>query len=782
MRLILIYIFIFISTMVHGQSMFTGSVTDSRSVPLTGVAIVANDLQKGTLTDVNGKFSLALPMGDHAITFQFIGYKTYHTIISIKRGGATLDVVMDEEVDMLNEVVVTGKSELTETKEQPFTVSTLDVEPLKVSDLNINQILNTTTGVRIREDGGLGSDFNFSLNGFSGSQVKFFIDGMPMDYFGSSLTLNNIPVNLISGIEVYKGVVPIHLGSDALGGAINILTNRSVRDYLNLSYSIGSFNTHKASLVGRLVSSGGLVTNLNAFYNYSDNNYDILADVVDVSTGKVKQDEVERFHDAYVSKTIQLETGVQNKTYADQLMLGIIASENEKELQSGFNLVRVVGEAFTTDKVLIPTLKYSKEELLGTKLDVRLQASYKIGQSMRVDTSSRQYNWYGEYTEKELDVRSGEISWDKTLFKFDDHALAASALLSVVLAEGHRLTVNNTYSRYRRVGSDPISYNAVPFSEPNYLTKNIAGVSYQIDMLQGALRHILFGKALYMNALLMTGEGVGNNDKLLEINNREMYPGYGLASTYFMNEHLQFKASYEHTYRLPEVLELFGDGLQRLPNAGLQAEKSQNFNLSIINKLGTGASRWHIECSYLYRLPESLIRNVALGQTSQYENLQSARSSIVEGLIKYHYSNKLQLEVNASYQSIVNNQKYTATGAENHLYRDRLPNMPFLFGNANLNWTIHNVGGRSNRLNFTWATQYVEAFYLKWPSQGSRESKYDIPRQLSHDISGAYSIGDGRYNMSVTCSNLFDSMLFDNFRLQKPGRAYALKLSYYIQQ
>ena len=58
--------------------------------------------------------------------------------------------------------------------------------------------------------------------------------------------LNNIPVNFAERIEVYKGVVPVGFGTDALGGVINIVTNKQKRNwFLDASYSYGSFNAHK---------------------------------------------------------------------------------------------------------------------------------------------------------------------------------------------------------------------------------------------------------------------------------------------------------------------------------------------------------------------------------------------------------------------------------------------------------------------------------------------------------------------------------------------------------
>lgn len=80
--------------------------------------------------------------------------------------------------------------------------------------------------MKIRESGGVGSDMAVTMDGFSGKHVKVFIDGVPQEGVGSSFGLNNIPVNFADRIEVYRGVVPVGFGADAIGGVINIVTPR----------------------------------------------------------------------------------------------------------------------------------------------------------------------------------------------------------------------------------------------------------------------------------------------------------------------------------------------------------------------------------------------------------------------------------------------------------------------------------------------------------------------------------------------------------------------------
>ncbi|MBX9448739.1 MAG: TonB-dependent receptor [Taibaiella sp.] len=55
-----------------------------------------------------------------------------------------------------------------------------------------------------------------------------------------------------------------------------------------------------------------------------------------------------------------------------------------------------------------------------------------------------------------------------------------------------------------------------------------------------------------------------------------------------------------------------------------------------------------------------------------------------------------------------------------------------------------------------------------------------MPTQLSHDVNLTYSLKDGRYNVALECRNITNARLYDNFSLQKPGRAFYIKLRYFF--
>ena len=92
---------------------------------------------------------------------------------------------------MLDDVTVIGKSKTQQIREGAFSVNAIDVRSVISSLSSLNSIVDRTAGVKVREEGGVGSDFDLSINGMSGNAVRYFIDGVPLDTKGSGVTLAN---------------------------------------------------------------------------------------------------------------------------------------------------------------------------------------------------------------------------------------------------------------------------------------------------------------------------------------------------------------------------------------------------------------------------------------------------------------------------------------------------------------------------------------------------------------------------------------------------------------
>ncbi len=683
----------------------------------------------------------------------------------------------------VEEVRVDGNVTLKNLKEQAYNINVIDAKMLYNSSLDINQALNRTTGVRIREDGGLGSAFNFSLNGFTGRQVKFFMDGLPMDNFGSSLTLNNLPTTMAERIEIYKGVLPVSLGADALGGAVNIVTRKNA-NYLDASYGFGSFNTHKASVNGAYTNAAnGFTVRANAFYNYSDNNYRVRVRPVDLTTGQLMEEQtVRRFHDSYQSIGAQVDVGVTDRSYADHLLFGAILSENDRDIQTGVTMQQVFGGRTSNSNSIIPTLKYKKTDLFVENLDLTLFSAYNITTNNFIDTTRLRYNWLQET----VPTTAAEVF--RSQLKNRDKELLTTANLAYQLDQHQSLSLNYLLTDFRRQSSDVENPNDPTFLMPQGLRKQNLGLAWQTTYER--FTATAFGKLFLLDAKSFENVSRNNVPEYAPTNISRTNGGYGAAISYFFRDDLQAKASYERTYRLPEAIELLGDGLFVRRNSNLRPERSDNLNIgALYTVLSEGTHRLNLEGNFIFRNAKDYIRQdqqQSQPVDRQFINVGNVRTVGAEAEIRYGWNNRLFATVNATYQHITDRTEFLVsenltgvTRTPNLNFGYRIPNMPYFFGNANLGARFEPLGNDRDVLNVNYNINFVERYYLT-PNQLGLNNTDIIPRQVSHDITADMAFGQGKYVIAAECRNLLNSELFDNYLLQKPGRSFFLKLRYFI--
>ena len=762
-----------------------GTVKSETGELLPGATVSFPGTSKGTFADSKAHFSFdKLNEGKATLQVSFLGYETHSKVVHLKNGeNATVHFTLKATTNDLESVSVIGRSEAKEVNRQAYNVTAIDAKKLQNSTLDLSHALDRVSGVRVRESGGVGSNMNFSLNGFTGRQVKFFLDGVPMDNFGSSFQLNNIPINLAERVEVYKGVVPIWLGSDALGGAVNIVTGSKQNSYLDASYSYGSFNTHRTGINAGFTSKSGFTVQLNAFQNYSDNNYWINVDVADVNTGEYyKNQRLRRFHDTYHNETLIANIGVVGKKWADKLLLGITLGKNHAEIQTGARMVSVFGNWHRKGNIVMPSLKYQKKDLFVKGLNFNLSANYNLGQEQNIDTVYRRYNWFQQF--KQYEGLGSER--ERSLYKYRNNNGLVTANATYQITEKHSFTVNNVYNTFNRKGKDELYPDADRYEQPRYNTKNVLGLGYKYDYSERWNTSLFLKQFSQFNKYSVSYNPTGNYGDVaykVQKNNFKKL-GYGIASTYFLMKNLQLKGSYEKSFRLPETDELFGDLLNLEGNINLNPETSNNYNLGFSYQTQfRKIHRFSIDANILYRDAEGFIRpKLNANQTKQVmDNLADVTNFGIDGEVRYSFKQLLTAGVNMTYQDLRNNTKFEdGYTAESPIYRDRIPNMPFLFGNADASVFLPNIGGKGNTLSLGYNLLYVHAYYLYWPSLGS--DKLDIPLQLSHDVNIVYAMANGKYNVSLECKNLLDSKLYDNFSLQKPSRGFYVKLRYFISK
>jgi outer membrane receptor protein involved in Fe transport len=682
--------------------------------------------------------------------------------------------------DVLDEVIVVGKSKLREINESAYNVVSIDTRLLHNTTLNLTQTLDRISGVKIRETGGVGSDAQISINGFSGRHIKVFMDGMPMEGFGSSFQLNNMPVNLAERIEVYKGVVPVEFGADALGGTINIVTKQTKNTYLDVSYSYGSFNTHKSNVSFGHTAKSGFIFQLNAYQNYSDNNYKVKTKLLDLSTNTYSAEEYwfKRFHDNYHNEAVIAKAGIVNKAWADRLLIGITLSQEKADIQNA-NLMQIVfGGRERKARSIIPTLNYEKRNLFVENLNFSLTVNYNNVKNNNLDTLARQYNWNGKYRNKGAKGEGGQYS----MSEFYNRNAYVTANLNYRLNENHYFALNSLYSNYTRKATDAAA-NSENSTAATFMrrtnAKNILGFSYRFE----PNRHwntSAFFKYYEVNVRGPVDISTTTTAKYEEREKSFSTTGYGIVTTYFLTESFQMKASFEKAYRLPSERELFGDETLETGDVSLKPENSQNinFNLSYSNVWNNTHSAY-IDIGLIYRDTRDYIRRKVEQRYGGafYENHGKVRNLGVDCEARYFYKNIFSAGGNVTYQNIRNLEKYTANKTIDINYKGRMPNVPYIFGNLDAAFNINNAFGKGNTLSLAYNLRYIHSFLREWRSEGAN---LPIPMQLSHDLNLTYTLKNGRYNVSFEAKNIADEMLYDNYSLQKPGRSFTIKLRYFF--
>ena len=772
-----------ISAFSQHKTMISGKVLSTEKTTVDFATVYLKGTNYGGTTNEEGIYHLQAPAGEYTLVVSAIGYKTVEKPVKLMRGERTkMNVVISPQATELDEVVVVSNG-VTRLKRSAFNAVALDTKALQNSTQNLSEALAQAPGMKIRESGGVGSDMQLMMDGFTGKHIKIFIDGVPQEGVGSSFGLNNIPVNYAERIEVYKGVVPVGFGTDAIGGVINIITKKNRNKwFLDASYSYGSFNTHKSYVNFGQTFRSGLTYEINVFQNYSDNNYYVDTPVKDFTTGainKKKIEHVKRFHDTYHNEAVIGKIGFVDKKWADRLMFGFTYSHMYKDIQTGVRQEVVFGGKYRKGYSIMPSLDYRKRDFFVRGLDVVLTANYNKNMTNNVDTSSYEYNWRGEMRPLRM---PGEQSYQNT--RSDNNNWNGTLTANYRIGKAHTFTFNHVINAFRRSNQSLLNEDSEANAIPKETRKNISGLSYRLMPTEHWNLYV-FGK--YYNQFIAGPVATSSaQDDYIRTTNSVSAMGYGAAGTYFILKSLQAKLSYEKAYRLPTNEEMFGDEDLETGDISLRPENSDNVNLNLSYNETFGKHSVYVEGGLIYRNTKDYIqRNISdlsggkYGAT--YVNHGRVETKGYNISVRYGFANWVSVGGNFTQMNVRDNVKTVTSGTnqESLTYGARMPNLPYQFANSDVTFYWRNLWKKGNTLSVTYDNLYMHSFPLYSEAVGS-ESEFVVPTQFSHNLTLSYGIQNGRYNISFECRNLTNEKLYDNFSLQKAGRAFYGKVRVYF--
>ena len=760
------------------QYRIAGNVRSIENKPLQDVSITLQGTHHGTTSDRNGDFELeGVPPGNYLLIASFVGFHQQTISIAVPHESPEkMIVTLVESSSQLDEVVVVARSESELLRTSAASIGVIDAKPDYSRSISATELLGRVPGVQVRHNGGVGNSAEISIHGLSGRQVRMFVDGIPMDFLlpveelgvGSSLAV--IPLNLIDRIEAYKGVVPVSLGADALGGAINMVTKREVKNALEASVQASSFNTWQGVLNIKNTNPFGFTYGISGSYTYSDNNYRI-DDVKFVNAfGNPETISARKFHDAFCSQMVKVHAGILNKFWVDKAILSFSYTDLYDEIQHNFEMRQPYGEALNKGQTYNSSLQFEKYAIKN-KFDVSFYLSYNRINTEFIDTARSIYSWRGEVVGYK--TYGGEITTSQSFLRLNGNNISTRINVVYHIKPSLKILFNGVASHFMRKGKDPVAaryYGSDFFRSPVSIQKNIAGIAIEKEWLDQRVTSSTALKAYHYES---RGFKIENNEAIVIYQNR-FQSGFSQSFKWMFPNELIGKLSYEYATRMPDRVEALGDFSAAITaNPDLLPEVSQNINI--------GASmqkeNCHVEVSAFLRSVENIIMLQAAPPPvlSKYENLLKARIMGIETEVQVKPFSWLSVRTSATYQDLRNRSVKEKAGVSNDRYFNvRLPNKPYLFGNSEIQIEKKKIFYPEDKIQLWYSTGYVHEFFRYWEIDGRSDEKLTIPGQLVSNLGVAYELKNT--TLSLESQNIFNAKAYDNFRVQKPGRSWHIKL------
>lgn len=253
MKKLLLFIFLLGSLTAFSQGTVTGTLIDSDTGDtLPSANVVETGTSNGTISDMDGKFSLNVSNNQGTITISFVGYSTRMASYTLTDGAADLgSISIDLDADALSEVVVIGKGvvDLAGGRNTPVAVTTILAEEIQrkaSGNVEITEALKNAPSVHVSGESGFG-DSQFYLRGFDQTNIAIMLNGQPVNgmedgrvYWSNWAGISDIA----NAIQVQRGLGASKLAISSVGGTTNIVMKAADRKAGGFARFIGGNDSY----------------------------------------------------------------------------------------------------------------------------------------------------------------------------------------------------------------------------------------------------------------------------------------------------------------------------------------------------------------------------------------------------------------------------------------------------------------------------------------------------------------------------------------------------------
>ncbi|MDA3904638.1 MAG: TonB-dependent receptor, partial [Bacteroidales bacterium] len=546
-KIVLIFFVLFLFIKVNAQNQIKGKVTDINNEPLIGASVSLPELNKGTITNQAGEYSISnIPNGKIKIQFSFVGYNTEIKTIGISQTENEVNAILTIAIIQSQEVVITG-GYVSSQHENAVKIDVLKSKDIVLSGTpNFMESLTQVPGVDMIAKGqGVSKPV---IRGLSMNDVLIMNNGVRIENYQFS---ENHPLGIdendVERVEIIKGPASLLYGSDAIGGVINFIKEKPAP----VGKILGDYRMQLHSNTLGMNNSIGLKgASKNLFGGF-------------------------RFG---------------HKTHADYLQGGGNYVPNSRFNEMTFNANTGYTGKIGTFKVFYD---YFKQDLGMTVPPVK---------PLITEQGRKNKNWYQDL---EHQLLSSQNSLYLGKFKWDINAAYQSALrklqttldvpfvemnLSTITYESKLYLPSNDKSEYI-IGLQGMSQNNRNLN--NRASQFLPDANINNIGFLGLAQYTIFNKLkfqgglrfdIYKTETFALGTE-GTNGYHAPVNKDFSNLNGSVGATYNVNEKIMFRANFAKGYRVPNLSELTSNGMHgdryEIGNENLSPENSFETDLSM---------------------------------------------------------------------------------------------------------------------------------------------------------------------------------------------------------
>lgn len=636
LRYLMIILFVFTALFSVGQTgSFIGTVSDGNGMVLQGATIILEPDKHVVLTDEQGRFTIDdLYPGTYLLSASYTGYVDYSDTIviraeqSVERNITLADAYMIDEV-MVSKSVTEQESpgQLLKLNRSAMPVQVISRQMIEqMGSRRLDEVLKEQTGIAIVNNVTGGSrSVGVQLQGFGSEYVMVLIDGQPMvGRNNGNFDLSRISVSNIERIEIIKGASSCLFGSDALGGAINIITRYgAVEPQAQLALRYGSLNMVDATVDAEAPfahqrGSVQLSANYYRTDGFNTNPY--------LSSGQSSPP----YQNFDTQGRIRYQLGRQ--TYiGTSIRYGLRRSDMSKNWDEDWQAS-------------------DKQDEKDINLSLNLDHTFRSGlRSMSryylthydVDQSHR---WQGN------DHNSGELSFRQTVHRFEQQ-FAKSYRSGLNLTGGFGGSMEHMDDK--ALGDIPVLTTAFAYlqGDKRFWEKLDVrgGLRYDHTSSYGGKINPSFGLQYYANEKISLKTGIGSGFKAPDYRMRYL-AFFNPSASYLVVGNDVLSETLQQMQSVGEISEIFYIADQL--DGNLKPEKSTSFNLGMQYKpmaqiTFEGDVFYHYLKNQIDAVP--VATGTAISQIYTYRNLPKATNKGVEANMQWQVTDDLALHVGYQY-------------------------------------------------------------------------------------------------------------------------------------